>query len=252
MTLEARVRLTRGTFTLDAELTCAGVTALMGPNGAGKTTLLRALLGAERPLTGRITCHGRVLFDDALRVEASPETRGMAYVPQGYGLFPHLSALENVMFGTRRGRRAERRERAAQLLDDLGVHSLASRMPATLSGGEQQRVALARAMASDPLVLLLDEPLSALDVGIRPRVRRFLADWLARTAVRAVVVTHDSADARAFADEVIVLEAGRVVQRGTPDQLAVGPTNEFVAALTAGFLASGFAWERPSGGYEDA
>jgi molybdate transport system ATP-binding protein len=223
----------------------------MGPNGAGKTTLLRALLGAERPDAGCVALNDRVLFDRERGVELPPEARAMAYVPQGYGLFPHLTVLENVLFGIRRDPPDERRARASRLLDELEVADLATRMPSKLSGGEQQRVALARAMATEPRLLLLDEPLSALDAGARPRVRRFLAEWLADSGIPALVVTHDPADARAFADEVLVLEEGRVVQRGAPDQLAVRPASEFVVALTPGLISRDPRSEPPRAPYED-
>lgn len=234
--LEARVTVRQGEFLLEVELTCRGTTVVMGPNGAGKSTLLRALLGAVRPEAGRIVYGREILFDDARAIDKPPEERGIAYVPQGYGLFPHLDVLDNVMFGIRRGRRQERIVHALSILEDLEVRELARRRPSELSGGEQQRVALARAVASSPRVLLLDEPLSALDQAARPRVRRFLADWLRGTRLRTVLVTHDASDARELADELVVLEGGQVVQRGTPDAIAFRPTTEFVAALTAGLI----------------
>ncbi|GAB5542326.1 MAG: hypothetical protein SangKO_020860 [Sandaracinaceae bacterium] len=234
--LDANVTVRRGELRLEAALTCRGTTVVMGPNGAGKSTLLQALLGAIRPEDGYVRFGDEILFDHERGIDLPAEERGLAYVPQGYGLFPHLEVLDNVMFGIRTGGRQARIAHALRILDDLGVRPLARRRPTELSGGEMQRVALARAVASSPRVLLLDEPLSALDQSARPKVRRFLGDWLRASRLRTVLVTHDASDARELADELVVLEAGRVVQRGTPDHVAFRPATEFVAALTAGLI----------------
>ncbi|HJL14022.1 MAG TPA: ATP-binding cassette domain-containing protein [Sandaracinaceae bacterium LLY-WYZ-13_1] len=251
MTLEATLALTRGELDLAVELTCDGVTLVMGPNGAGKTTLLRALLGAETPHRGRVALDGTVLFDAARGIDRPPEERSVAYVPQGYGLFPHLTVEENVRFAVGPGPDAERRARALTWLVALDLEALADRPPRALSGGERQRVALARAMARAPRLLLLDEPLAALDPTARPRVRRFLAEWLEDAAVPALVVSHDAADARAFADDVVVLEEGRVVQHGPPDTLTTRPASAFVAALVPGLLQRDPRSEPPRAAYED-
>ena len=235
--LDLDVALTRGRFVLDVALRVDGVVAILGPNGSGKTTLLRAVLGAERPGRGRIALGGRILFDAEADLDLPAEARSIAYVPQGYGLFPHLSALDNVLFGMD-GRKSEKIERARALLDELALAEVASRKPSALSGGERQRVALARALASDPALLLLDEPMAALDAATRPRVRRFLAARLAASGLPALVVTHDPSDARALASEVVVLENGRVAQRGTPDELAARPATELVAAMAPGLRRS--------------
>ncbi len=234
--LHATIVLERGRFRLEVALEAAGVTAVMGPNGSGKSTLMHALLGAVRPRAGRIELDRRVLFDSATRTEVLPEERSIAYVPQGFGLFPHLSAIDNVRFGMRRQRAHESRERAYELLANLELTPAADRRPDALSGGEKQRVALARALATEPRLLLLDEPLGALDVAVRPRVRQFLAEWLRRTKLPALVVTHDAADARAFADMIVVLEAGRVAQAGSPQSVAEDPATDFISAFSAGLL----------------
>ncbi|MCB9597716.1 MAG: ATP-binding cassette domain-containing protein [Sandaracinaceae bacterium] len=235
MTLEVCITVERGTFSLDVNIACGGVTAVMGPNGAGKTTLLRACVGALRPSRGRIVLGGETLFDER-GIDQPPEDRHVAYVPQGLGLFPHLSALENVAFGRRRGTDRERREAAIDLLGELDLAGVCDRLPGELSGGQQQKVALARARAAEPRLLLLDEPLSALDPTARPRTRRFLAEWFEETQLPALVVTHDPADAVEFAWAVLVLEGGRVTQHGALEEVAVRPSTEFVAALTAGLI----------------
>lgn len=235
MTLQIALTVQLGEFLLEAEFDCDGVTAIMGPNGAGKTTLLRALVGAVQPSSGRIRLAGRTLFD-ASGVNLPPEERNVAYVPQGLGLFPHLSVVENVAFARRVGSDAQKRIAAHRFLRDAEIDHLAERPPDQLSGGERQRVALARAMAADPEMLLLDEPLSALDPSARPEVRRFLAQWLALSDLPALVVTHDPGDAAAFADDLLVIEGGKVTQHGPLADVAVRPATEFVAALMPGLL----------------
>ncbi len=232
MTLEVDVGLTRGDFRLDVAFESDGVTVVMGPNGSGKTTLLRAIVGALTPSRGSITLDRQILFE-AGRVDVPPDKRRVAYVPEGYGLFPHLSALDNVTFAMHGANRAAR---GRGLLRQLEVADVADRAPAELSAGQKQRVALARAVAAQPRLLLLDEPLSALDPAGRPRVRRFIADWLARYGFRAVVVTHDPADAATLADQLLVLEGGRVAQRGSVNDVTVRPASAFAAALTAALL----------------
>jgi len=235
MSLELSFGLTLGSLELDVDVVCDGVTAVMGPNGAGKTTLLRACVGAITPERGRIALRGRALFDER-GVNLPPELRNVAYVPQGLALFPHLSAFDNVLFACRTGTEASKRETARRLLAELELDRIAERMPAELSGGEQQKIALVRAMAAEPELLLLDEPLSALDPTARPRLRRFLTIWLAETDLPALVVTHDPTDAAEFADALLVLEDGKVSQYGALDEVSVRPATEFVAALTAGLI----------------
>lgn len=206
-----------------------GPTILVGPNGAGKTTVLRAIAGADVGLRGLVRLRGRALVDTAAGVCLPPEARRVGYVPQGLGLFPHLTALGNVAFGCGRGPSAQTRALAA--LERLGARHLGDRRIHALSGGERQRVALARALAIEPAGLLLDEPLSALDVGQRRRTRAFLAEHLRGAGRPAIVVTHDVRDIVALGGEVVVLEAGRVIQQGPAEALARDPATEFVAEL---------------------
>jgi molybdate transport system ATP-binding protein len=214
--------------------TADGPLVLVGPNGAGKTSVLLMLLGALRPRRGWVELDGETLLDTERAIDLAPQERGLGYVPQDYGLFPHMTVLGNVAFGLecrKRLRRAERRERALALLEELEVAHLADRLPGSLSGGEGQRVALARALASDPRALLLDEPLAALDASVRRQVRELLPSRLAIAKLPAIVVTHDADDAAAFGEDIAVIEAGRVVQRGTIADLRAHPATPFVEEL---------------------
>ena len=204
-----------------------GPTVIVGPNGAGKTSALMLIVGALRPRTGRIVLDGQPLFDGARGVDVPVEARRIGFLPQRYALFPHLDVLGNVMFGVAGPGRARREQQARAALCSLGVEALARRRIDALSGGEAQRVALARALARDPRALLLDEPLGALDVGIRQEVRAFLAAHLQALAIPTVIVTHDRADAEAFAGPMLVLEEGRVVQRGSLAALRAQPATRF-------------------------
>lgn len=232
--LHADVRVPLRTFTLDALIDVAPgrVLALAGPSGAGKSTLVRAIAGVRTPAEGRIACGDAVWFDGAAGIDVRPEDRRCGLVPQHDALFPHLTAWRNVAYGMRGVARGERRERAHALLARFGVASLADARPTSLSGGERRRVALARALAAEPRALLLDEPLTGLDPQTRTAARAELADALAAAAVPAVLVTHDARDAAALADEVAVLEDGKVVQRGTLAALAAAPASPFTAAWT--------------------
>jgi ABC-type sulfate/molybdate transport systems ATPase subunit len=233
-TLEISLALRRGALSLDVALSTAAPLALIGPNGAGKSTLLRCVLGVLRPDAGRIALGGRVLFDAAAGIDVPTEARRLGFVPQDHGLFPHLTVAGNVAFGVPAALRgAERRARVSHWLERLGLVALADRRPAALSGGERQRVALARALAAEPAALLLDEPMASLDVPARRATRSLLAEVLRDSGVPALVVTHDFADVRALGGEVAVLEAGRLVQRGTPAALAAAPGADFVAAVVA-------------------
>jgi molybdate transport system ATP-binding protein len=219
------------------------VAALLGPNGAGKTTVLRALAGLLPLTEGRVVLDGQVLDDTASSARVPAERRPVGMVFQDYLLFPHLSILENVAFGLRaRGtRRGPARRGAAAWLERLGLGALESARPGTLSGGQQQRAALARALATDPRMLLLDEPLSALDVSIRAEVRRDLRRHLRDFAGVNLVVTHDPLEALALADRLIVIEGGRVVQTGTPGEVTEHPRSRYVADLVGVNLLRGRA-----------
>lgn len=244
MNVLARFTLEREAFTLkvDLALRAGEVTAIVGPNGAGKTSLLRALAGLERITAGSIHLDER-LVDDARQIFIGPRERSSGYVFQNYVLFPHLSVLENVAFGLRsRGvKRKEARHRAERLLLRMGISSLAARRPSSLSGGQAQRVALARALASEPALLFLDEPLSAVDAETKNELRAGLVELLAEFRGCCVVVTHDPIDAMLFADRVIVLEDGEVVQDDSPAGIASYPHTNYVAALLSVNLIRGIA-----------
>ncbi|UJA19206.1 ABC transporter ATP-binding protein [Thermoleophilia bacterium SCSIO 60948] len=242
--LEARIATRVGEdFDLDTDLAVepGRCLALVGRSGAGKTSVLRALAGLRRPDSGRIACEGETWFDAEAGVWVDPEERRCGYVFQDYALFPHLSARANVCFGIRGLPRSERRERADSILAELGLADRLEAKPATLSGGERQRVALARAIASEPRALLLDEPLSALDASSRAAASRTLAAVLARLGVPTVMVSHDFAEAATFGDEVAVIEAGRIVQRGAAGELAAAPGSAFVAEIAGASVLSGEA-----------
>jgi molybdate transport system ATP-binding protein len=230
-TLAASFALRQGALDLEVALEVdeRGL-VLVGPNGAGKTTILLAMLGARRPSRGRISIAGDALFDSDSGIDRPTEERGLAYLPQSYALFPHLTALGNAAFGLR-GPRADRLQKARSLLDRLGVGAAADRLPAALSGGEQQRVALARALAPSPRALLLDEPLAALDVESRGSVREFLVAELRAQHRPFVVITHERDDVRALDAPVAVIERGRVVQRAQPAALETSPATSFTAHL---------------------
>ncbi|HET7340944.1 MAG TPA: ABC transporter ATP-binding protein [Methylomirabilota bacterium] len=219
-------------FTLDIAWHAGdGVAVLFGPSGAGKTLTLQCLAGLIRPDAGRITVGERVLFDGARGVDVPPQRRRIGYVFQGYALFPHLTVAGNVGFGLRQAPRAVRRERVAGVLARLGLGALARRYPRELSGGERQRVALGRALAIEPDLLLLDEPLSALDAPLRRSLRDELRALLAEVHTAAVVVTHDVTEAYRLADRIVVYDAGRVVQSAARTELLWQPASESVARI---------------------
>ncbi|MFF3818844.1 ABC transporter ATP-binding protein [Streptomyces bluensis] len=237
--LDARLVVDRGDFRLDVALTAApgDVVALLGPNGAGKTTALRALAGLT-PLTS-----GHLLLDGAEWDGTPPESRPVGVVFQDYLLFPHLTALDNVAFGPRcqGATKAEARARAAAWLERMGLADHAGARPRRLSGGQAQRVALARALATRPRLLLLDEPLAALDARTRLEVRAGLRRHLAAFEAVAVLVTHDPLDAMVLADRLVVIEEGRVVQEGTPGDVARHPRTDYIAHLVGLNLYQGHA-----------
>jgi molybdate transport system ATP-binding protein len=243
--LQADVALRLGSLALEVQLDAAPgeIVAVLGPNAAGKTTLLRALAGLVPLERGTVTLDG-VAFDDVARgIRLPPERRPIGVVFQDYLLFPHLTALENVAFGLRaRGMKArEARIRAGSWLDRLGVGATAETKPRALSGGQAQRVALARALAIDPRLLLLDEPLAALDASARGEVRRDLKRHLASFAGIRILITHDPLEAVALADRLVILERGRVVQTGSPAEVTRRPRSRYVADLVGVNLLRGTA-----------
>jgi len=222
------------------------VTAVLGPNGSGKTTLLRALAGLVLIAAGTVEVGGTVLDDTAAGIRVPVPERGVGLVFQDYRLFPHLDVLDNVAFaasvrartGSRRGRAAAR-DGARVWLDRLGIADLAGRRPGQLSGGQAQRVALARALAGDPRMVLLDEPLAALDARTRMEVRGELRRHLRDFEGPSLLVTHDPLEALVLADRVLVLEDGVVVQEGTPSEVARRPATGYVAKLVGLNLYAG-------------
>jgi len=241
--LSADLGVQRGDFTLDLGFEIAGreVVALLGPNGAGKSTALRALAGLLPITSGQMTVGGLVMADAARGIHRAPHERPIGVVFQDYLLFPHLTVLDNVAFGplVRGLDKPKARRRAASLLAQVGIADLARSKPSAISGGQAQRVALARALATEPRLLLLDEPLAALDAKthllVRGEVRRHLADFSGAT----LLVTHDPIDASVLADRLIIIEHGRVVQQGTPQEVARRPRTDYVARLVGLNLLSG-------------
>jgi molybdate transport system ATP-binding protein len=244
--VEARTAL--GGFDLDAavEVPAGSCLALAGPSGAGKSTLLRIAAGLLRPSHGRVTCGDDVWLDTTSGRQVAPELRACGYVFQDYALFGHMAVWQNVAYGLRGVARGARRRRAEELLERFGIADLADERPRTLSGGERQRVALARALAPQPRVLLLDEPLSALDARTRASASRELAGVLRDTGVPALLVTHDFTEAAVLGDRVAVIDGGRIVQQGTAGELAATPGSAFVADFTGAVVLTGVA--RPPSG----
>lgn len=202
-----------------------GTVALLGPSGCGKTTVLRLVAGLERPDRGRVLLGGREATD------WPPERRGVGLVFQSYALFPHLSVAGNIAYGLRFRRGGERRRRVQELLELVGLTGYERRKPHQLSAGQQQRVALARALAPEPQVLLLDEPLSALDAALRKELRAELRALLTKLRVTALYVTHDQEEALALADRVAVMREGRLEQVAPPEELYNRPKTPFVASF---------------------
>jgi molybdate transport system ATP-binding protein len=228
--LEVAIRKSLPGFTLDVEWSAGdGVAALFGPSGAGKTLTLQCLAGLVRPDAGRIVVDGQVLFDSVAGIDVRPQRRRVGYVFQGYALFPHLTVRGNVGFGLRD--RAERRRREDEVMARLGIEAFAERFPRELSGGQRQRVALGRALATDPALLLLDEPLSALDLPLRQALRDELRSVLTDWGIAAVLVTHDLTEAYRLGDRIVVYEEGRVIQAAPRAELLWQPSSRSVARI---------------------
>lgn len=249
MSLHVDATATLGDLHLDVSLDVpAGrCLALVGPSGAGKSSALRIAAGLLRPTTGLVRSDETVWLDTARGIDRKPEERRCGYVFQDYALFPHLRAWQNVAFALRDLPRASRERSARGWLARFGVEHLADARPVTLSGGERQRVALARALARRPDVLLLDEPLSALDSRTRASAQRELASILLDTEVPAIVVTHDFAEAALLADDIAIVDQGRVVQHGSASDLAARPSSAFVADFTGAVVLHGTAAPAPDG-----
>jgi molybdate transport system ATP-binding protein len=209
--------------------------ALVGPSGAGKSSVLRAVAGLLRPDSGRIAVGSEFWLDTAAGIDIPPERRSVGLVFQEYALFPHMTVRDNVAFG------ADSRSVVDDVLERLRIAALARERPGRISGGERQRVALARAIARQPRVLLLDEPLSALDAHTRDAVRGELRDLLSALCLPTVLVTHDFEDAAALADRVGVMVQGRLLQVGTASELVAAPADPFVARFTGATLLHGVA-----------
>lgn len=243
--LTVSAEVSRGDFTLAVSLDAAPgqVVGILGPNGAGKSTLLSAVAGLTPVSAGRITLAGQVMDDANTGAFVETAGRPVGYVFQNYRLFPHLTVADNVAFSPRArgtGRHAAQ-SAASHWLSRLGLTDLADRKPAQLSGGQAQRVALARALAGQPRLLLLDEPLSALDAGTRLDVQAELKRHLAEFAGPSLLVTHDPLEALVLADRLLVFEQGRIVQEGTPAEVARQPATEYVAKLVGLNLYAGRA-----------
>jgi sulfate transport system ATP-binding protein len=226
---------------VSVEVAGGSLTALLGPSGSGKSTLLRVIAGLERPDSGE------VLIADRDMTGHSAQARGVGFVFQHYAAFKHMTVYDNVAFGLkiRKRPRAELRERVAKLLELVQLEGLAGRYPAQLSGGQRQRMGLARALAVDPEVLLLDEPFGALDARVRTELRAWLRRLHDETQTTTVIVTHDQEEAMEVADEVVVMNGGRVEQVAGPRELYERPANEFVMSFVGQVNRFGDAYVRP-------
>ncbi|WP_440867905.1 ABC transporter ATP-binding protein [Symbiopectobacterium purcellii] len=202
-------------------------TVIVGPSGSGKTTLLRILAGFESPDSGRIVLNGKTLFDADTFIPA--HLRGIGFVPQEGGLFPHMKVADNIAYGLK-GSKQENQRRVAELMDLVSLsHALADHWPHEISGGQQQRVALARALAQEPVLMLLDEPFSALDTGLRAATRKATANLLDEAGVASVLVTHDQQEALSFASQIAVMRKGSFAQVGSPMEVYYQPVDEATA-----------------------
>lgn len=256
--LGCRLSYRQGHFSLDLELAVPpGITVLLGPNGAGKSSLLRLLAGLNRPRSGDIALGGRCLYDGQRGIDLPPEQRRIGMLFQDLALFPHLDVSGNIGFGLKlRGiGRHQRQLRIDTLLEKLGIKHLAGRGVADLSGGERQKVALARTLATEPHLLLLDEPTAALDPSARHEIRPWLLMVLAELGIPTLLVSHDIEEAAFFRKRIAVMERGQVVQQGSFHQLLRAPASPFIARFVGVnyisgevFTTSGTPVFRSSGG----
>lgn len=206
-----------------------GFTVLFGPSGAGKSLTLQVIAGTIRPDAGRLTIDGETLFDSESGLNVPPQRRHIGYVPQNYGLFPHLTAAQNIAFGL--DGREDKQARVAEMIATMGLGGFEKRKPRQLSGGQQQRVALARALAFRPRLLLLDEPFSSLDAMIRQSLRQEVLEVTQRWQTDTLLVTHDMAEAYTLGSRIVVMDAGRVLQEGDRDDVFYRPDSRRVAEL---------------------
>jgi len=212
---------------LDLTVMPSSRTVIVGPSGSGKTTLLRILAGFESPDSGQIVLNGKTLFDEQTFIPA--HQRGIGFVPQEGGLFPHMKVGDNIAYGLK-GSRQENRRRVAELMELVSLsQDLADHWPHEISGGQQQRVALARALAQEPALMLLDEPFSALDTGLRAATRKATAELLDHAGVASILVTHDQQEALSFASQIAVIREGRFAQVGSPVEVYSHPVDEATA-----------------------
>lgn len=230
--LSCRIQKKLSDFSLDLDFQVGAETLVIaGPSGNGKSMTLRSLAGLVPPDTGQISVGERILFDHRRKINLPAERRNIGFVFQNYALFPHFTVEENIAYGLRSRKLSQsaRNERVTNMLEKLNIVPLRDRLPSELSGGEQQRTALARALVLEPSALLLDEPLSALDITTRGKVRRELKRILSTLEIPTILVTHDYEDAISLGDRILVLESGAVVQQGTASDLLNKPHSQFVA-----------------------
>jgi molybdate transport system ATP-binding protein len=233
--LDARIKKRLGngnghSLTIDVSIQASsGVTVLFGSSGAGKTSILRAIAGILKPDQGRIALGETIYFDSAADINLPIQQRKVGYVFQNHVLFPHMTAEQNALYGARADSKHSARDRIRELFDLLGIQKTAARLPRELSGGEQQRVALARALATDPLIMLLDEPLSSVDAATRSRLLEEISTIQKRSGIPFIYVTHSHSEAVRLGNKMIVIDEGRAVQEGTPLEMINAPQTASVA-----------------------
>lgn len=233
--IRKRFASTEREFSLDVEFNAGpGFTILFGPSGAGKTTLLDCVAGLATPDAGRISIAERVLFDANTSVQVPVARRGVGYVLQDLALFPHLTVEQNTEYGLAHLPRSARKQRATAMLQEFRIDHLRQQLPGKISGGERQRVALARALVTDPRILLLDEPLAALDASTKARIIDDLRRWNQVHRIPILYVTHSREEVMALGERVLVMDQGRIIAQGTPHEVLRAPLQETVAQL-AGF-----------------